>query len=70
MKMKNTVICDGVICSQTAYKEAKERVLEAYGDYSIDSLLTLFSELQRIAANMPAKNEAVERIFFLVCSGS
>lgn len=48
-----------VICSQTAYKEAKERVLEAYGDYSIDSLLTLFSELQRIAANMPAKNEAV-----------
>lgn len=48
-----------VICSQTAYKEAKERVLKAYGDYSIDSLLTLFSELQRIAANMPAKNEAV-----------
>lgn len=48
-----------VACSQTTYREAKESVLAAYGDYSIDSLLTLFSELQRIAAHMPAKNEAV-----------
>lgn len=48
-----------VNCSQEEYRKAKERVLEDYGCYCIDSLLVLFSELQRIAACMPGKNKAV-----------
>ena len=48
-----------VNCSQEEYRKVRERVLADYGSYCIDSLLVLFSELQRIAACMPAKNEAV-----------
>ena len=48
-----------VQCSRAEYTATKTRILEDYGRYNIDSLLMLFSELQRIVACMPKKNAAV-----------
>lgn len=46
-------------CSQEEYEAAKQKILQEYRQYTIDTLLVLFAELQRYAACMPGKNAAV-----------
>lgn len=46
-------------CSQEEYEAAKQKILQEYRQYTIDTLLGLFAELQRYAACMPEKNAAV-----------
>lgn len=46
-------------CAQEEYEAAKQKILQEYRQYTIDTLLVLFAELQRYAACMPEKNAAV-----------